>query len=687
MGQMDMVFSDGVEEEIKKLKNEIRYHQHLYYVEDREEISNDDFDARFRRLERLEQEHPQFLTSDSPTQVVGHGTSTLFSPVTHSTLMGSISNAMDQSEFDAFALRAAEELAIPVSDLNLIREPKYDGLSVAIRFEHGRYVLAATRGDGATGEDITANVNTISNIPKMLRFPDGVLPKTFEVRGEIMMEDADFEKLNALRKNAGELEFSNPRNAASGSVRQLDPKDVASRKLKFFAYGIGKCEGINIPDSQFEALGLLKSLGFEHAPDVKLLSASAVAEDYKLMQLKRPDLPFQIDGILYKLDSRRQQDELGWNSRTPKWAVAYKFPPEEVLTLCMDIDVQVGRTGALTPVARLDPVKVGGVIVSNATLHNQDEINKLDVRPGDMVVVCRGGDVIPKVLRTHNESPDRNRPKFTMPAQCPCCGSAVQKEEGKSAYRCTGGFICSDQKEGRLIHYGSRLALNIDGLGESTAQALLRSGKVSNALSDLYELDVEDVIKLPGFARLSSENLVKAIEKTVGCDLNRFIYALGIPNVGENTSKELAKHFGSWSKFVQGTEADFTSIQDIGPTTARSIDKYLGENFGELSKLADYVKPSNAVIAEVGDSLAGQILVVTGTMSRPRSEIEAMIEAAGGKISGSVSKKTSVVVVGEDAGSKHSKAKELGIKIWSEDELISAIGGVDESKKMKMPSP
>jgi DNA ligase (NAD+) len=676
------------EDQVSDLRTQIKYHQDLYYGKNTQEISDAEFDGMFRTLENIEKTYPHLLTKDSPTQQVGAATNTPFAPVKHAVPMLSIDNAMNMEEMGKFSDSIAKQLGISTASIQYVREPKYDGLSTTIVFEYGKLVQAATRGDGTTGENITANVKTIKNIPHTLHFPDGDTPRRFEVRGEVMMEVAAFDELNIRQQSSRQKIFANPRNAAAGSLRVLDETVTASRNLKFFAYNLGKCEGYTPPDGQFETLEFLGKLGFERSPDIKLLRANEVQADFELMAAKRASLPFEVDGVLYKLNSRQQQEEMGWNSRTPKWAIAYKFPAEEVPTLVEKIEVQVGRTGAITPVARLRPVAVGGVVVTNATLHNFDEIERLDVRPGDMVIVCRAGDVIPKVLRTHGERDDPNRAKFSMPTQCPACGSAIVQEEGKTAHRCTGGFVCSAQKEGRLIHFASRLALNIEGMGESTAQALLGKGLITNAISDIYTLEVDDVMKLPGFGKLSAQNLVSAIENSVGSELNRFIYALGIPNVGESTAKELAKVFGSWEKFSQAKEPDFITIADIGPTTAKSLDAYLDANYDELRRLADYVKPANTVVLAVADTFAGKTFVVTGKMSIGREDMESMIESAGGKISGSVSKKTSVVVVGEDAGSKHTKAKELGITIWSESDLRDAMGldvAASASKKSMAP--
>jgi DNA ligase (NAD+) len=661
---------ESPQEEILALRSQIEYHQGLYYDQNTQEIPDHEFDALFARLIKIEGENPHLVTAESATQRPGGRASEMFSPAKHEKPMLSLGNAMNAGAFDEFLNKVGDELGIDPGEVDYLPELKYDGLSCANVYHFGRHIQAITRGDGLTGEDVTATVATIANLPKFLPALRNV-PR-IEVRGEIMMSTADFEALNMRQRAHGAKEFANPRNAAAGSVRQLDPNITASRSLQFFAYGVGKCDGWDAPESQSKLLAELKTLGFTCCEDLQAVKGRDLQSHYDAIAAKRASLPFEIDGVVCKVDNFRQQEELGWKSRTPNWAIAYKFPSEIAQTKCTDIDIQIGRTGVFTPVARLTPVRVGGVVVTNATLFNMDHIAKKGIAVGDMVEICRAGDVIPYVVRSMGSSHPA-RKEFTMPSQCPVCGSPVAKEDDKAAYRCTGGSKCGAQREGQLIHFAGRTAMNIDGLGESTCTALVKSNLVTNGASDLYALGYGDVASLPGFARQSALNLLEAIDKSRGAELNRFIFALGIPSVGEVAAKDLAKTFGSWENFLQATPDTLLSINDIGPTTAKAIDAYLTANYDELKRLSAQVRPVAMDVPVIGTALAGKIFVVTGTMSVPRSEIEAMIEAAGGKISGSVSKKTHYVVVGEDAGSKLAKAEALQLPIWSEADLRAAL--------------
>lgn len=659
-------------DEIKSLKEEILRHQELYYVQDAPSITDQAFDALFNRLLSLEAAHPTLVTANSPTQKVGGRVAVMFSPVKHEKPMLSLGNAFGGNDIEKFLSAASETLGIPPEDIQLTGEIKYDGLSCSAIYRFGKFDQAVTRGDGETGEDVTATVKTIANLPKdipALRFT----PR-FEVRGEIVLPIADFDALNAKQRQLGAKEFANPRNAAAGSIRTLDAKVTASRNLQFMAYGVGKCELWNQPDSHFSTLLALKDLGFANSENTFSIKGSDIARIYDDITARRATLPVEIDGVVFKVDSYQQQEELGWKSRTPNWAIAYKFPAALVNTTCLAIDVQIGRTGTVTPVARLQPVKVGGVVITNATLFNLDHVNDLDVRPGDIVEICRRGDVIPYVERNVSVNPDPQRPRFIMPSNCPVCNSAIVRAHAdKAAYSCSGGSLCSAQREGSLIHFASRLALNIDGLGESTARLLIDDNLVSDGISDIYSLQIEDIRGLPGFAHQSAKKLIDAIDRSRGCELNRFIYGLGIPQVGEVAAKSLAKAFGSWGKFVQATPEELLAIPDVGPATVDAIDRYLTQNFDEIERLALAVNPAVATVAEFGTQLAGQTFVVTGKMSVSRDEIEALIESAGGKVSGSVSKKTHVVVAGDDAGSKLTKAQDLSIPVWTEADLRAAL--------------
>lgn len=666
--------ADSPRERHARLVAETRHHQRLYYELDAPELTDAEFDELFATLQDLESEHPELVTPDSPTQRVGGAPTSAFAPVRHAVPMLSIDNAFDAARADAFVATFVTELGKPAADIDMIGEPKYDGLSCSIVYERGLLACAATRGDGTTGEDVTANVRTIANVPKDLRAHfGGSLPERLEVRGEVLMTKADFDALNARQRVQGQKEFANPRNAAAGSLRNKDPQVTADRALTFFAYGVGKCAGIHLPDSQFETLERLASLGFERSPDVRRCSALEVHNHYRAMGERRDHLPFEIDGVVFKLDSRREQDDIGWNSRTPRWAFAFKFPAPRATTELLAIETPVGRTGVLTPLARLRPVRVGGVMIENATLHNLDFIHEHDIRVGDTVAVYRAGDVIPRVVASDGAQPVQRQAPFAMPSQCPVCGSAVARDEGKAAYRCTGGFLCGAQREAKLQHFGSRLALDIEGLGESTCKALIEHGLVTHGASDLYTLQAADLRQLPGFAQGSADKLVAAIDRSRGAPLHRFLFALGIPGVGENTSKELARTFGSWEAFSQATREELMKAETVGELTATSIEAFFASQFDEAKLLAQEVRPQAKKVASSESALFGQSFVVTGTLSVSREDIKAMIEAAGGKVAGSVSKKTHVLVAGDDAGSKLEKARALGVTVWNEEDLRAAI--------------
>jgi DNA ligase (NAD+) len=677
----------------EELRNLINYHNHRYYVLDTPEIPDIEFDKLFRELASLEAAHPELCTEDSPTLRVGGAPIKELGAVKHSSPMLSLGNAMDEPEAKSFWAGLVD--ALKTEAIELHAEPKYDGLSCALRYKNGVLVSAATRGDGESGEDVTAQVRTIRNVPLNLTeaFKRKWLqvPEWFEVRGEIMMPKAVFKQLNEDLASKGAKTFVNPRNAAAGSLRQLDPKVTAGRKLAFYCWDLmsDEADTEKFTNTQHGRLRLAQDLGFSVASDTaKINSLPGLLQWFAKMAEKRPTLPFEIDGIVFKLDEVSLRGKLGWTARTPKWAVAYKFPPEEVMTRLLGIDIQVGRTGVLTPVARLLPVFVGGVTVANATLHNLDEIRRKDVRVGDMVIVRRAGDVIPEVVgpvATHSlgdvtpadpESTWETRsPLFEMPDVCPVCGSHVHREADAAAYRCTGGLSCSAQQLQAMIHYGSRKALDIEGLGESTVKALLDAGLVSE-LSGLYTLHSSDVAKLPRFAHRSAENLVAAIQMSKQPDLARFIYALGIPGIGEESAKDLAKAAKSWRNLMELASDQFLrSVPNMGPVSAQNILDFLGEpaNQAALARLLEYVTPQEQSGTMASTALEGKTFVITGSLSRPRDDIAADIEAAGGKVAGSVSKKTYAVVAGQAAGSKLAKAQELGVPIWDEAQLQAAL--------------
>lgn len=660
---------------IETLCASVRHHQRLYYDLGQPAISDAQFDRMFRELEALEQRRPDLAKPDSPTQRVGGSVTSSFSPVRHLVPMLSLRDAMNAVEAQAFVASICSELRLAPGEIGLISEPKYDGLSLSLRYEYGHLAKAVTRGDGETGEDVTAQAMTIGNAPHHVPALQAV--ELFEVRGEVVMTKADFIALNERMRTGGEAEFANPRNAAAGALRNKDPRVTASRRLSFFAYGLGAAKGIELPAHQSKRLSWLSTLGFQVSPEVKTLTADRLQEAFAQVGDKRESLPFEIDGVVFKLDAIDMQEQLGWNSRTPRWAIAYKFPPQEARTLLLGIDVQVGRTGVLTPVARLKPVRVGGVVVENATLHNTDFIAQNDLRVGDEVTVYRAGDVIPRVIATA-QTKDAQRPgKFSMPAQCPVCGSQVHQEEGKAAHRCTGGFVCGAQREARIIHFGSRLAMDIEGLGDSTVSLLVNEIGIQGP-SQLYELTATQLADLPGFAQTSADKLVAAIEASKNRPLNRFIYALGIEGVGETTAKDLARAFGSWEQFTQANESQLLAVDGLGPVTARNVLDFLASPItgSQASLLGDLVQPADAPRPAQGSALAGKTFVITGTLTVPREEIKAMVEAAGGKVAGSVSKKTDALIAGEDAGSKLAKATELGVAVWTEAQLRERLGAV-----------
>lgn len=656
------------------LRGELEKHIYQYHVLDSPLISDAQYDALFRELVTLEATYPALQRPDSPTLRVGGPVLDFLPSVRHAKPMLSIDNAMDGQEAAAFAERVKTELGEPEDDVEYCAELKYDGLSCSHRFLFGVLHLSATRGDGTTGEEVTAQVRTIRNLP--LTVPAWRDIPVVEVRGEVMMTKADFAKVNLDQEAAGKKKFVNCRNAAAGALRVLDPKVTATRRLKFFAYGFGACEGFTLPSTQFDQLELLRAAGFTVAEETAVVrGAAGIQAFYDLVEQKRASLPIDIDGIVFKVNDTACHDMLGWNSRVPRWAIAYKFPAEEAETTLLAIDIQVGRTGPLTPVARLEPVFVGGVTVANATLHNLDEIRRLDLHVGDRVVVRRAGDVIPEIVRVVPGVRAADIVPFEMPATCPVCGSHVHKEEDKAAYRCTGGLACDAQRLFAITHFASRLAMNIDGLGEKSVQQLLAAGLVTRP-SGLWNVDGAALAQLEGWGPASATKLVAAIQATANPELNRFIYALGIPGVGESTAKDLARAFKSWDAFVAADEAALLAVPDMGPITAANIRQFLAEegNAAESARLAELLQPS-VVVLTAGASMAGKTFVITGTLSASREVFQKRIEDAGGKVAGSVSKKTSYVLAGAEAGSKLAKAQELGVQVLDEVQFDALMQG------------
>ncbi len=662
------------------LRTEIAEHDRRYYEEDAPTVTDAEYDRLFRELQALEEQFPVLTTADSPTQRVSGARAADFAPVVHRVPMLSIRTETDTTvagatEFDA-RIRRELRLADTAPPVAYMAELKFDGLAVSLRYERGVLTVAATRGDGETGEDVTANVRTIAAIPARLR---GKAPPLLEVRGEIYMTRADFARLNQRQEAAGLRLYVNPRNTAAGAVRQLDPAVTAQRPLAFFAYGIGETDGWALPPSQSALLDALAAFGLPVNGDRRIaLGAGDLAEFYEEVRAGRSELPFEIDGVVYKVDSLEWQRELGFRTREPRWAVAHKFPPEEMPTRLLAIDVQVGRTGAITPVARLAPVFVGGTTVSNVTLHNEDEIRRRDLRIGDTVIVRRAGDVIPQIVRSIPEKRPRDAREFAMPTKCPECGSAIVRLPDEVIARCSGGLICPAQRKQALLHFASRRALDIEGLGDKLVDQLVDAGLVHTP-ADIYKLDVAQLAALERMADKSAGNVVDAIEKSKSTTLARFIYGLGIRHVGETTAKDLARHFGSLNALLAASEQDLLLTRDVGPVLAESIASFIGEPHNregiEQLRAAGVHWPESAPQGAPAGPLSGQTFVLTGTLpTLSRDDAKSMIEARGGKVAGSVSKKTDYVVAGADAGSKLGRAQELGVKIVDEDQLRVLLG-------------
>ena len=671
------------------LRQQINHHAHLYYVRDEPQIPDAEYDKLFKELQALEAAHPSLLSADSPTQRVGEKPLAQFSSVRHKVPMLSIRTETDTEATGAenFNTRVRKELGLGEADapVEYVAELKFDGLAMSLRYENGVLVQAATRGDGEEGEDVTQNMRTVNQIP--LRVPADA-PPVLEVRGEVYMRRADFEALNERQREKirqglkGEKTFVNPRNAAAGAVRQLDPAIAASRKLSFFAYGLGE---ITSPESEgpafethFELLQTLKKWGFPVAGQTKLaLGATELIAFHKAMGQQRDALPYDIDGVVYKVNSLALQRQLGFVTREPRWAVAHKYAAQEQLTTVLAIDVQVGRTGKLTPVAKLAPVFVGGVTLTNATLHNEDEARRKDVRLGDTVIVRRAGDVIPEVVSVLLEKRLHDASIFTMPRQCPVCGSDAVREEGEADYRCTGGLFCGAQRKEAILHFAHRRAVEIEGLGDKLVEQLV-DANIVRALPDLYKLGLTALASLDRMADKSAQNLLQALEKSKATTLPRFLFGLGIRHVGEATAKELARHFGKLDAIMDASEEQLLEVSDVGPIVVKSLRTF----FDQLHN-REVVKQLRAcgvnwtegeAAARVPQPLSGKTFVITGTLpTLSRDEAKDLIEAAGGKAVGSVSKKTNYVVAGAEAGSKLVKAQELGVAVIDETALLALL--------------
>lgn len=669
-----MTISAEISERAAQLRDLINRYNFLYYSADDPEVTDAEYDRLFAELKKLEADNPELITADSPTQRVGSTPLDKFTQVTHAMPMLSLDNVFDEAELTAFNQRVLDRLNTDAV-ITYAAEPKLDGLAISIRYENGLLVQAATRGDGAVGEDVTENVRTIRNIPLKLHGKN--VPQVVEIRGEIYMPKAGFEKLNQQRLANNEKLFVNPRNAAAGSLRQLDSSVTASRPLALFCYGLGELQGMERPSSHTEAMQIISKWGGAVSPDTKQLKGVDECLEY-LHQLgeRRASLSYDIDGVVFKVDDSRLQERLGFVSRAPRWAIAYKFPAQEESTQVVDIEVQVGRTGALTPVARLQPVFVGGVTVSNATLHNEDEVRRKDVRIGDTVIIRRAGDVIPEVVQVVKDKRPTNATEFVMPTHCPVCGAEVERVEGEAVARCSGGLFCGAQRKEAIKHFASRKALDIDGLGDKLVEQLVDAELIKDP-ADLFYLNKEQFSALERMGEKSAENLVNALEQAKNTRFARFLYALGIREVGEATARSLALHFVDLDKLTAAKEDELIEIEDVGPVVAHHIYTFFQQthNLDVIQRLLDAgVKWPEEKPVYADSTLAGKTIVLTGTLENlSRSEAKEKLLALGAKVAGSVSAKTDYVVAGRDAGSKLNKAQSLGIDVVDEATLIQWI--------------
>jgi DNA ligase (NAD+) len=666
------------------LRDQLNRHAHLYYVLDAPEIPDAEYDRLFQELQALEAAHPELRTADSPTQRVLGTVLDGLVPVRHAVPMLSIRTETDTTEGGARAFDARVRRELGLADdappVEYACELKFDGLAINLRYERGVLVQAATRGDGETGEDVTHNVRTIGQVPLRL---SGIDAPVLEVRGEIYMRRDDFEALNAAQREKGERTYVNPRNTAAGAVRQLDSSVTASRKLSLFAYGLGDVQGWGVPATHAAMLDALAAMGLPVDARRRVVhGADGLVAFHAAMAAERDALPFDIDGVVYKVNSRALQQQLGFVSREPRWAVAHKYPAQEQQTLLRGIDIQVGRTGKLTPVAKLEPVFVGGTTVSNATLHNEDEARRKDVRVGDTVIVRRAGDVIPEVVGVVPKDGPRGEPfdlYKQLKGQCPICGAAIVREEGEVDWRCSGGISCPAQRKQALLHFAQRRAMDIEGLGDKLVEQLVDGG-VIRTLPDLYRLGVGALVQLERMGDKSAINLVAALEHSKATTLARFIYALGIRHVGETTAKDLARHFGALDRLMDASVEQLQQAPDVGPVVAQSIRTFFDQPHNrevveQLRAAGLRWQEHDGQADTTPKPLAGQTFVLTGTLpTLEREDAKAMIEAAGGKVSGSVSKKTRYVVAGEAAGSKLDKARELGVEVIDEAALRALLG-------------
>jgi DNA ligase (NAD+) len=658
----------------RELHQQLHEHNYRYYTKDDPLISDAGYDQLLRELQALETKYPELISADSPTRRVGAAPLKEFGEVRHEVRMLSLDNSFTDEELADFDRRVRERLG--EDGVEYAAEPKLDGLAVSLLYQDGQLLRAATRGDGETGEDVTENVRTMASVP--LKLVGKGIPKTLEVRGEVYLSHAGFAALNQLAEAEGQKPFVNPRNAAAGSLRQLDSSITARRPLEMFCYGVGKVAGGTLANTHVEILAQLQRWHLRVYDDIQVVSGvEGCIAYYQRYQQQRQQLPFEIDGVVFKVNRLDQQDALGFVSRAPRWAIARKFPAEERESTVLGIDIQVGRTGALTPVARLEPVFVGGVTVTNATLHNADEIRRKDVRPGDRVIVRRAGDVIPEVVRVLKEKRNKGAKKFHMPSACPVCGSLVTRAEGETVARCSGGLFCPAQRKQAIKHFASRRAMDIEGLGNKLVDQLVEKGLVATA-SDLFQLSVAALAGLERMAEKSAVNLVAALDKSKATTLERFIFALGIREVGETTAQILAREFGELEPLMAADIEALEAIRDIGPVVARHVVDFFAErhNRDVIEKLCKAGISWPATEKPQQQPLAGKVFVLTGTLSMPRNELKQQLQLLGARVTGSVSKKTDYVVVGENPGSKRDQALQLGVTVLGESECLQLMAAV-----------
>jgi len=667
-----------VKKQIEKLREQLRYHSYQYYVLDDPDVPDAEYDRLYNQLLALEEKHPDLITTDSPTQRVGSTPLTAFDQIQHQMPMLSLDNVFNEEDLQAFNQRIKDRLKIS-DEVEYTAEPKLDGLAISLRYEKGELIYAATRGDGTTGENVTQNIRTMRSVP--LRLLGADFPRVLEVRGEVFMPKAGFERLNKLARQNDEKEFANPRNAAAGSLRQLDPEITAKRPLSLYCYSTGIVEDGKLADTHYEILQQLKGFGLPVCNEIKRLhGVKACLAYYEDISNRRDDLPYDIDGIVYKVNAIELQNRMGFVARAPRWAIAHKFPAQEEISKIIEVDFQVGRTGAITPVARLEPVFVGGVTVSNATLHNMDEIRRKDIRVGDQVIVRRAGDVIPEVARVVPGSRKKQLPEIQMLTRCPVCQSAIEQIEGEAIARCTGGLFCQAQRAEAIKHFASRKAMDIDGLGDKLVEQLVDEDLIHTS-ADLYDLSIEALASLERMAEKSATNLVNALEASKHPALSRFIYALGIREVGETTAMSLANEFKTLPAVQRADFEHLIEVQDIGPIVAQHIVNFFQQqhNLDVIEQLlSSGIEVQDVKQPAPGDQLnsefSGKTVVITGTLpNMSRDEAKDKLLAVGAKVTGSVSAKTDYLLAGDKAGSKLTKAEKLGVQVIDEATMLALL--------------